>query len=282
MSYNIHASVIIFLSPPTWGHLSLRGALKKEIVVKNAGKNPLIQNENAKSIFNILKDAKLEQMRCLVWKMVGTTKYTAEVEIDVIRKFDNELILRSVSDGHYEKVKTIVSGSEQVNVFIMEKAIMFRAKIKKLDLDQKLCIQFPKMIAQAERRKDLRLVFPSDLSCPVQFFKTLTGGKVQTQIFEKNCYDLSAGGLSVLINKSESKFFEIGDEISDMKIEIEKEVVSLDGKIVNFIPVEPGPDNKLIYKGLRVCLKFEEVSDEDKKLINMFVFKHLDLDDVAS
>lgn len=244
---------------------------------KKGNPNQLIQNEDSKSIFQILLDAKNAEMKCMVWKMVGSSKITAECYIQVIRKFNNEMVLKAQTAGQDEKLRTIISGSDSVNVYIIEKAVLFRSKVRVIDDAGDLAIQFPEMLAQAERRKTLRLIVPYEVNCDVAFFKTSLDRGTQTQIFEKKCYDISAGGMSFLLNKAESKFFEIGDMITSLKIVIDGYELMVDGRIVNFIPVEPGPNNDVIYKGLRVCLKFESVDEITKDTLNEFVFKHLDL-----
>ncbi len=241
------------------------------------GNNQLIQNEDEKAIFNILLDAKQAELKCMIWKLVGTTKISAEAFIQVIRKFDGEIVFRAVSPGHNEKMKSIVSGADEANVYIMEKAVLFRSKVRKVEGND-LVLAFPKMLAQAERRKSLRLIVPYEVGCEVEFFKTTTTNGVQTQIFEKKCYDVSTGGLSFLLNRSETKFFEIGDSISNLKVKLDGLEFMTEGRIVNFIPVEPGPGNDVIYKGVRVCIKFEAIDEIAKDAVNSFVFKHLELD----
>lgn len=250
--------------------------------MSSLGNNQLIQNEDEKMIFNILRDAKQNEMKCMVWKFVGGTKITAEAHIKVIRKFNGEIVFDAITDGHKEKMKSVISGSDQINIFIIEKAVLFRSKIRKIDEDKCLVLDFPKMLAQAERRKSLRLVVPMEVGCDLEFFKTSTNNGVKTQIFNKKCYDISAGGLSFLLNKSETKFFEIGDIISSVKVQIDGFEFMLDGRIVNFIPVEPGPGNDVIYKGVRVCIKFEAIDEIAKDTINTFVFKHLDVTDAIA
>jgi hypothetical protein len=75
------------------------------------------------------------------------------------------------------------------------------------------------MIVQVERRKHIRLMI-DEHKCHVKFFKTMITQRVKTQIFEKNCFDISSGGFSFVTAKTESKFFELGEEILGIELAI--------------------------------------------------------------
>ncbi len=268
--------------------MPVRGALKKNDRDSNmtttAGRNSLIQNENSKVIFNTLRDVKVGHEKCLAWKMSKNQKITAEIEIDVIRKFNNEVVFKAKDEGQLEKLKLIISGSEKINIFLVSKGVLFQADFKVFDHENKLVLKFPQMIAQAERRKSLRLILDEKVDSSINFLKSYfdRDNKIQTQGFKKSCYDLSSGGLSFIINHKETKFFNTGEELSEINIKFDGLEHKVQGKIVNLIPVDPGPQNKLLYAGFRVCIEFNEIDGITKDLIDIFVFKHLDIETKAS
>lgn len=242
--------------------------------------NKLIQKNNPKVIFDFLKNIKINDERLLVWKMSGGSKLTVKVSLKIIKKFNNQLVLE-VDSSLFEKLNVISSGSEFINFFVMNKGLLFRCRFVSLNRSEsQLIVKFPEMVAQAERRKSLRHVLPdtSD-ACRVGFYKRTVEG--QNQMFKKSCYDISSGGFSFLITKAESKFFAINDDLLQINLEVEDMNFSVDGRIVNFIPVEPGPENSIIYAGFRVCVQFTELDPVTRDLIEIYVFKHIDFEQAS-
>ena len=243
-----------------------------ECEMSKKANSQLIQNKSDKVIFDFLKDVKIRKEKCLVWRAQGKEKITAEVELSVIRKFNGEVVFNATSKGQLEKLRTVISGCEFTNVFVINKSVLFRSKIKFLDHEDKLVLHFPQMVAQAERRKSLRLIMEGNEECRIKLQHQILGRESRVQKFDKALYDLSAGGLAFVTNSAESKLFNVGDALPSLYLTIEGEEYRVPGKVVNLIPVEPGPQNKLVYGGHRICVEFLGLGPSIQEDIEIFVF----------
>ncbi len=244
-----------------------------------AKNNNLKKNFNAWAIFSLINNTKLLGKNVVGWRMIGGKKVTVEVNIRVIRKFRNEIVIRVIDPKTRNTLGNLISGSDKLNIYLPEDLVLFQTDVKKADENGDVTLSMPKMIAQIDRRKHLRLFVADDINVSAKFFKENHGQKVVKQQFEKRCYDVSAGGLSFIVSKIESRFFEKGDVVKSIRVVINDQIVSLHGKVVNILDVEPDAHNGLHYKGKKVCLAYGNTSPEVVKQINDFVFKYIELDE---
>ena len=104
---------------------------------------------------------------------------------------------------------------------------------------------------------------------------------VQTQYFERSCHDISAGGISFILPKQAEKYFNEEEEITQIFVCVDGREINVDAKIVAKVPIEPSRYNKLHYKGIKICLEFSGIEDEDRAFLQNFVFKNIKLDQVG-
>jgi hypothetical protein len=240
----------------------------------------LKENRNPKVISELITSTKEKMGPVLVWIMHGEEKVTVEMWIQIIRKSKNELVFRTRTQN-VPMIHSIVGSREHVNVFFPSDLVFFQAKVKQLSPEGELTIGIPDMIAHVDRRKHLRITVNPSISTDMSFYKSFFSHKVNTQLFKKTCFDIGTGGLSFVISKMEAKYFNIGDRIVGVVIQLGDKKIEVDATIVNVLSIEPDNFNKLVYKGQKICLKFDRVDAIYKETLEMFIFKYYNVQPLA-
>jgi c-di-GMP-binding flagellar brake protein YcgR len=234
-------------------------------------------NKNEKFIFSRVNNAKINEESIVLWRFAGKTKLTCNGKITFISKFSKEIRI-TFDEENLKEFKNIISGAESVNVFIPEYAILFQSIIKIFEKDGTLILCFPNTISQLERRKYNRLVIENGIQAKVMFYKEKEFQRKQTQLFNRDLHDISAGGASIIVSRLEGKMFKKGDLLNKLIVLLDNVQFTLRAKVVNMISIEPSSENNLIYKSWKLCFKFVNISKEDLEKINLFVFQNLEDD----
>lgn len=246
----------------------------------SVNRNKLRQNKNSKDIYAYLNNARVQKDVVIAWLLVGKEKMTAEVCIQNLKRFRDEIQFRPLP--HMKKqLEKIVSNADKVNFYLQDSSVLFQSKIKEFNEERGLCIRFPEMIAQLERRKHFRLLIGENIRVKANFAKNSDASFDQSSFFEKKLHDVSSGGLSFIISRLEEKYFRKGDVLRDVELILEDESFFLDAKIMACVPVEPNEYNKLAYRGIKICTQYLEVSKQTQQTIDHFVFQHLQFPDSA-
>jgi c-di-GMP-binding flagellar brake protein YcgR len=229
-------------------------------------KNDFKKITNKKTIKSLLEKCRTDQFHVVHWNIVSGKKYSLNYKISIIRTDKRELILNQ----DFEEYNSMIERSVVMNNFyIAELGLFFQAEILN-EKDNHLCLNLPNTVVQVERRKDIRLKITEKNPIECIFRKKFNNNIVRT--FEKGCYDLSAGGLSVIISKAERDLFKVGDIINEMEIYINHVKIRFEAEIVNFIAIEPDSENGLIYSGYKLCLKFFQIGEDEKSMIENYIF----------
>lgn len=245
--------------------------------MKTAGSNNLKKNRNAWAIFSILNNAKVQARPAIAWRMSAGKKVTADVFIRVIRKSRNEILFRGVDPANHKLFSSLVSGRDKINFFLPEEMVLFQTEVKSFDSSGDATVHIPEMIAQIDRRKHMRLYTGDMTLARAKFQKQTHMQRGNIQLFDKTCFDISAGGFSFIASKLESKFFMKDDKIETVKILAEDTEITVSGKIVNILDVEPDGRNNLHYKARKICVRYDRIEPKDRQFLNDFVFRHADL-----
>lgn len=259
----------------------------------NTQSKTLKKNSSSHAIFSILSSAKDHGKTVIAWKMSLGKKVTAEVFLRVIRKSRGEILFKGVDATNQKVLSSLVSGAETLNIFLPEELVLFQSKLKHFDSSGDVILEIPEMIAQVDRRKNLRLTIPDWLSVKARFVKktkSKTGsnqlfkrdkGEEKGQQLEKECFDISAGGLSFIVSRAESKLYSAGESIEGIQLLFKEREVHVAGTVVNILDVEPNGGNGLHYRGRKICVNFNHVEKEDRIFLENFVFRHADLSDAV-
>lgn len=237
--------------------------------------NKLKKNYNAWAIFSIINNVKIKEKTIVGWKIVAGKKITTDLTIKIIKKFNGEILLSPVSSYSRKVLEQIVTSTNKLNIFFPEDMVLFQSDVKDFN-ERGITILIPDMIAQLDRRQYLRYQVDEKISVDATFIKNRPGMSNKVQKFKKNCFDISAGGISFYVSKTEYAFFRNGDVIEKIVIMIEKNQIVTSASVVNIFQIDPNDRNGLYYKSWKVCLKFDKIHENSIRKINEFVFQHVD------
>lgn len=240
-------------------------------------KNLLKKNFNDWAIFSIISNAKINEKTVMGWKIVAGKKVTVEVLFHIIRKFRKEIIVRAIGPQGKATLGNLAAGAQKLNFYLPDEMVLFQSEVKQIEMSGDIKITIPEMIAQVDRRKDLRLFIENGMSVDIEFLKKNHGQKVVTHNFKKTCFDISAGGLSFIISKTEKKFFKENDLLKNLKIYLDGKELEVSAQVINILEVEPDTRNELNYKGWKICLKYLNKKQNASRDIEDYVFRYLDL-----
>jgi hypothetical protein len=243
------------------------------------GKNQLKKNYSAWAIFSIINNTKISEKPIVGWRIVAGKKVTVDLYIRVIRKFRNEFVIRPIKVSGQKILDDLVAGSEKLNLYLPSDLVLCQSVVKKVESNGDITISIPEMIAQIDRRKHLRLFRENGVKIGVDFKKDLGTHTSRVQSFSKDCFDISAGGLSFIISRTESKYFHKENVLESMTLNLDGKKTKISGRIVSIFDVEPDDQNGLIYKSKKVCIQFSDPTAKQQKVINDYVFKYLDIED---
>ena len=173
------------------------------------------------AIFSIINNAKLNEKTLVAWRIIGGKKVTVDVKIRVIRKFRSELVMSPENSRSKAMLSDLAAGTDRLNFFLAEEMVLFQSRIKSKDRSGDITVEIPDLIAQIDRRKHLRLFVEEKQPVLLEFSKKTNSHLTTVQTFKKPIFDLSAGGLSFVISKLESKFFRLGDKLQKVKLAVE-------------------------------------------------------------
>ena len=223
------------------------------------GNNKLKKNFNDWSIFSLINNTKINEKPIIAWKIVAGKKITVDVVFHIIRKFRNEIVVRSMSSQTKNVLGDLSVGAQKLNFYLPEDLVLFQSEVKQILPTGDITIKLPEMIAQIDRRENMRLFIENGMKSNVTFVKEANTHRVIKQKFIKECFDVSAGGFSFISSKSESKFFNIGDLVNDIQMNLDGQSFKVSGRVINIFEIEPNKQNNLHYKGWKICFRFKEL-----------------------
>lgn len=241
--------------------------------------NLLKKNHNDWAIFSMINNAKINEKTVIGWKILAGKKVTVEVQFSIIRKFRNEIIIKAIGSHKKEKLRELTAGSQKLNFYLPDDLVLFQCEVKQVEQNGDVRVVMPSMIAQVDRRKDLRLFIEGGMNVDLNFFKENHAQRKANQKFAKQCFDISAGGLAFIVSNSEKKFFKEKDVINHLHVNLDNFEFDIRAHVVKILEVEPNSRNELNYKGWKVCIKYLNLTADVKKEIESFIFKYIDFDE---
>ncbi len=207
--------------------------------------------ESSQKITEVLTTIKESGLKTFIWKLGPNGKEIAEVRLQIIRKKRNELVFIPV--GNIFQVEKILSGTEQINIFIVDDVMLFQSQLIRVEMDYRFTVAIPEKILLMERRRSLRLQV--DDSIGVKSKIVLERGQFQ-KCFHKSIFDISEKGLSFFINNTEKKDFHQGEVICHVELILPNESIVIAGKIVNISPVDSSLNPHVTYDCYKVGIEF--------------------------
>lgn len=244
----------------------------------NANNNKMKMFTNIKALYELINRSKLKNTEIYVWRFVAGEKLVAKVKVKVIRKYRDEIVL-TPSFATFEEFEKLISGTEHINFFLPNDGVLFQSKIKGYELNKALTVSTPDKYVQLDRRQYIRLNIKDAEEVKVSMLIKQNGIEKK---FTKDCFDISAGGFSVLFNKNETKSFYKDLSIKKIVLLLEGKHYSVPSQVVNNIELDPKLYVDIIYKTNKVSFKFQNVNEELKEIINQYVFDNIDPEEIAS
>lgn len=242
--------------------------------------NSLTKKEDLGFVFDSITRAKKEEMNILAWNSVNGKKAMAEITIKTARKSKRELeVLPTPKDR--ENFKELYEGFESLNIYIPDLGVMLNAKKYEWSNEGFLKLELPSAVALVERRKNFRLIIDENIATKVIFYKAKVGREMKTFLIDKPIFDISSGGLSLLVTVEESKFFDVGDNIAGMTLCILQDQIDCAGIVRAIIPVEAGKRKGVNYNAWKIGVEFLQIHPSDKNLLDRFVLDNLEIEDAS-
>ena len=218
--------------------------------------------------------AKENECEVFVWRFVGGSKHIGLARIEAVRKQRNDFCIVP-QDGQGGILQDLISGQTQIDLYIPSMSTLMRCRLKKTDAPVRYYLELPEFIAQVERRKELRLNVYEEEEVKVSFNKTITLPRAINQYFMKACFDVSTGGISFLVSKSESKLFHPEDMITAMELKAEKWSAKIATQVLSIRETEPDEANGFPYKVWRVSCRITQIDPVAKKQLEKFIFERI-------
>ena len=243
-------------------------------------KNKLNKNFNSWAIFGLINNSQEHDLPVIAWKIVTGEKITAEVNFHIVRKTKSEIVIRGKNPHAKKTLGDLSVGAHNLNFYLPKDSALFQSEVKQILSNGDVLVRIPKMIAQVERRKHMRLFLEQGLELELAFSKENHGQRKIQQKFSKSCFDISAGGLSFILTRSETSFFKKNDLITPLEIHLPNKTIKVVAKVSDVLEIIPNEQNRLNYKGYKICIQFEKIRKDDLALIESYVFDHLELEEV--
>ncbi len=238
--------------------------------------NNLKEVKDKVTIFNLLSGAKENDSDVFVWRLIGNRKHLGKMRVESIRKTDNVICLVSVEENE-NLVKEIVGSLGHVDLYIPDCAMLLRCDLKSTDRGLRYYLKIPTLVVQLERRQSLRLTITDPNSIQVHLSKS-SKRFVGLQLFSKPCIDISSGGFSFFVSKLELKYFQIGDEIPEVKVRFEKSSIQVGVQVSSILEISPDEYNGLPYKVWRINCKFNSIDQVSRKYLERYIFEKINQD----
>ncbi len=226
--------------------------------------NKLNKVQDVAQILQGLNSAKDDSSEIYLWRFVGASKHLGLTRIEAVRKQRSDFCIVP-TEGQDRVVQELLSGQTHIDIYIPEKSILMRCRIKQTDAPFRYYLELPEFMAQVERRKELRLNVYDDQEMKVSFGKTITLPRPMSQFFLKSCFDVSTGGISFLVSKTESKLFQEMDLIPTMEIKADKFAAKIASQVLSIRETDPDEANGFPYKVWRVSCKITQIDPVAKK-----------------
>ena len=214
-------------------------------------------------INSLLVKLRDHDLKCYIWRFIGDRKILAQVRVTAVRKFKKDFTISPYSSSEKENYNHIIGTTEEVNFYVANDLIIFRAKLSQIETQLSIILKNPEFFAQAERRKHLRLPTYSSEMISAKFSKCILFPRFQIQYFQKKCFDISAGGASIIVSKIEGKYFQVDDEVPHLEIVVGGRIINVDVKVVATQELLPGYSDDILYKVQRINFKFMKISKPD-------------------
>jgi hypothetical protein len=234
----------------------------------------LASNNYKESIKKVLSQCVQQKTKITMWKIAFDKKLSVQLKIHFVSD-TNQTIQFKVDEKDKDIIKELINGDKFAKFLIEESNTLFQCEVRSYNHPD-FTVLLPKMIAIQNRRKDLRLnVTTENYKIIIQ----LNSKHHQKVIFnDRLLYDISKGGLSLMLNMQEKKILESNKDMLVAILALEHRLIPVSINLVNMIEIEPNDTNKLLYKSYKACFQFRDLEAKSSELINNCIMNALKLE----
>ena len=209
----------------------------------------------------MITEAAQERISFFAWQSIGGIVEKCEFTIVAFRKDYSEIELVAKDDSE-EALKKVISGNRMLNIYIPELSVSFSASLKSINADKKIRIHLPLNYSFYERRKHER----------VQPIKTCYASfEISKNIFKKSLFDISIGGVAIILPKSDKIVIAKGKEFTIVILDIMGRKIRAKAECVSSISIDRYKLDSLPYGGYKIAFRFKEIAAADRGALVEFV-----------
>ncbi len=211
-----------------------------------------------------MSDVFQKKLPVIVWQNVDDVIFKCNIYLKSFKKDIGEFEFY-VSEKDVELFRKITIGKRVISLYVPASSISFNVFIDQYIDDTKFKTSIPENYQFFNRRENER-VQPTET--------TYVTFEYQKQTFKKYLFDISVGGLSLVIPKADRFNLEKGAMITNFVIHLENKKIKVHVECVNSFSVDRYKVDSLPYGGQKIAFKFIKIQTQDKIFINEYVEKN--------
>ncbi|MBL6990042.1 MAG: PilZ domain-containing protein [Bacteriovoracaceae bacterium] len=202
-------------------------------------------------IQSLIKEAHTKKKPLIAWYFFVGKMLKAELDIVSVLSERKKIKLQA-REKSFIYLKEMISGSGEINIYIPEYQFFFTTKICSLDDLGELTIEFPDESSVVDRRGGQRFSLSDDLLIELTYKNKKT---------KKKCFDISSGGFSIILSKSEKLLFKEDQLFDVVNVYFGSQQITLSAKIKNILKLKPFMVEDNPYGAFRISFQFVDVDD---------------------
>jgi hypothetical protein len=166
-------------------------------------------------------------------------------------QLDYKRIVFKFNPYHIHYFNKVINGSRKMDFVIDSKSLLFTCDFKEINKEEhELTVSIPSFHHYADRRTDDRIIPNINISIAFE------GTKIP---FKANVYDLSRGGLSIILGREQNALLKEGNEF-DCELNFGKTYFKTRVVVRNILPFKPYEFDGIPFQGKRYSLVFQNPS----------------------
>lgn len=219
------------------------------------------EQKRGREFERMLAEAVQDKMSFFAWQSLGGVVEKCELKILAFRRDYSEIELIA-KDESEEALQRVISGNRMINIYVPDLSVSFSAGLKMIGTDRKIKIHLPTEYSFYERRKHER----------VQPLKTCYASfELNKNLFKKSMFDLSIGGVAIILPKSDKVIIAKGKEFPLVILDIDGRKIKVKAECVAAVTIDRYKLDSLPYGGYKIAFRFTQISKEDREFLVEFV-----------
>jgi hypothetical protein len=184
-----------------------------------------------------------------------------EMRIKAYRKDYNEIELELCANEE-EKLTKVISGNRILNIYVPDISVSFFAELKTITVENKIKLYLPLNYIFHNRRKHERIQL--EKTCYLSF-------EYNNIMVRRPIYDLSIGGVSIILPKSDKIRIIKGKKYDIFVMDIGIRKIKVKSECINAFSINRFKVANLPYGGFMLAFRFTEIGIKDKEYLNEYI-----------